>query len=235
MLPPSDDSLHPLADQFRAFVGDASFPCVGAKSALKRNQLKIVVANDIASAWDDLRIYPNLLALAHSYQAEPKLFQSLAVIFENGALLTEKAFERHLWERLQSLSEKDEWHGQKYDPRVSDDPDDAGFSMSFGGEAFFVVGLHPAASRPARRFMRPTLVFNLHDQFEQLRSAGLYERLRGTIIDRDIALAGSVNPMLATHGTASAAPQYSGRLVGSGWKCPYDRDRRNDIAAAAAE
>lgn len=232
MLPPSDDCLHPLAEQFRVFVGEASFPCVGAKSALKRDQMKIIVAQDIRSAWDDLRIYPNLLELAHGYKTDPKLFQSLVVIFEHDPHLSEKTFEGHLWDRLQSLSEKDEWHGQKYDPRVSDNPDDAAFSMSFGGEAFFVVGLHPAASRPARRFQRPALVFNLHDQFEQLRSAGLYERLRGTIIDRDVALAGSVNPMLAQHGTTSAASQYSGRVVGEDWKCPYQPEGRQRIADA---
>jgi FPC/CPF motif-containing protein YcgG len=53
---------------------------------------------------------------------------------------------------------------------VSADPNDPHFSLSFGGEAFFVVGLHPRASRPARRFERPAPIFNLRDQFEQQRS-----------------------------------------------------------------
>src|SRR5690606_4758135 len=107
--------------------------------------------------------------------------------------------------------------GQKPDPRVSHSPDDPHFSLSFGGEAFFVVGLHPAASRPARRFERPALVFNLHDQFEQLRAAGRYDQLRSAIIERDIALAGEPNPMLARHGTISEARQYSGRAVPGDW------------------
>ena len=105
--------------------------------------------------------------------------------------------------------------------RVSADPEDPHFSLSFGGEAFFVVGLHPEASRPARRFRRPALVFNLHDQFQQLRASGLYEKLRTTIGVRDMALAGSANPMLARHGTASEARQYSGRAVGPDWVCPF--------------
>jgi len=94
---------------------------------------------------------------------------------------------------------------------------------SFGEEAFFIVGLHPRASRPARRFERPVLVFNLHDQFEQLREQGRYERMRAKIIERDVALAGSPNPMLARHGTISEARQYSGRNVAeAGWVCPFN-------------
>ena len=108
---------------------------------------------------------------------------------------------------------------------VSADPEDPHFSLSFGGEAFFVVGLHPRASRAARRFPRPTLVFNLHDQFERLRVEGRYERMRERIIERDVALAGSANPMLARHGEASEARQYSGRLVDEDWQCPF-RDPR---------
>ena len=104
---------------------------------------------------------------------------------------------------------------------MSPDPDDSHFSLSFGGEAFFIVGLHPNASRPARRFPHPTLVFNLHDQFERLRAEGKYEGMREKILVRDEALAGTRNPMLARHGEASEARQYSGRAVGDGWRCPF--------------
>jgi FPC/CPF motif-containing protein YcgG len=68
-------------------------------------------------------------------------------------------------------------------------------------------------------------VFNLHDQFEQLREQGRYEKIRDTILARDERLAGSVNPMLARHGEASEAAQYSGRVVGPEWTCPF-RDPR---------
>ena len=52
-----------------------------------------------------------------------------------------EAFEKRLWERLQSLADKDDWLSQPYDDSVSPDPSDPHFSLSFGGEAFFVVGL----------------------------------------------------------------------------------------------
>lgn len=221
MLTLTDDSDHPLARAFADFIGDADFPCVGAKSALAKSQIRFVVGRDVRSAWDDLRIYPNLLDLAQSYAREPTLFHSLAVLFERDSDLDEAGFEACLWDRLASLTDKDDWHGQRPDPRVSANPDDPHFSLSFGGEAFFVVGLHPRASRPARRFERPALIFNLHDQFEQLRASGTYDKMRSTIIARDVALAGDPNPMLAQHGTISEARQYSGRAVGENWACPF--------------
>jgi len=215
------DAAHPLAEDLRRFIADAAFPCVGAKAALSRDQLAIVVARDLTSGWDDLRIYPLLLDWVEAYRAEPTLFRSFAVIFEGPEALDEPAFERALWERVQSLTDKDAWQGKPYDPRVSSNPHDSEFSLSFGGEAFFVVGLHPGASRPARCFHTPCLVFNLHDQFERLRLEGSYEKLRASILTRDEKLAGSVNPMLTKFGEASEARQYSGRIVDESWECPF--------------
>ncbi len=227
----SDDD-HPLAHAFRAFLERTDFPCVGAKSALARDQIEVVIARDIRSNWDDLRVLPKLHAFAKSYHddPDPALFQSFVTIFEEPDRLTEAEFEHHLWQRIQSLSDKDSFFGADQDQRVAADPSLHNFSLSFGGEAFFVVGLHPGASRPARRFQRPALVFNLHDQFTRLREQGLYEKMRMTIIERDIELAGSANPMLVRHGESSEAKQYSGRKVGADWQCPYER---RDFSATA--
>jgi FPC/CPF motif-containing protein YcgG len=204
-----------------ALVGDLRFPCVGAKAALARGTLETLACRDMTSAWDDVRIHDALLGLAHEYRAAPTLYRSLAIVFEGPGDLSEAGFEANLWSRVQSLSDKDVWRGQSYDRRVSADPAEAHFSLSFGGEAFFVVGLHPNASRPARRFSQPTMVFNLHDQFERLRAEGRYEGMREKIMVRDEALAGSRNPMLTRHGETSEARQYSGRLVDGEWQCPF--------------
>lgn len=217
------DTAHPLIDRFKSFVNAAAFPCVGAKSALGRGRMRFVVARDLGSAWNDLAIWDALAALAQDYRADPVLFQSLVVLFEGPEETTEASFEAALWSRIQSLSDKDAWLGQEPDTRVSTDPEDPHFSLSFGGEAFFVVGLHPGASRPARRFETPALVFNLHDQFETLREQGRYEKLRESIINRDVALAGTPNPMLSRHGMSSEARQYSGRKVDADWVCPFHR------------
>lgn len=214
---PSERLRESLVD----LIEDAAFPCVGAKAAAARGTLDVITCRRIDSAWDDLRIHDHLLSFARLYQHDPVLFRSFAVIFEGPRDLSEKAFERAMWARVQSLSDKDAWRGELYDPRVSPDPQNPHFSLSFGGEAFFVVGLHPRASRPARRFDYATMIFNLHDQFERLRAEGKYEGMREKILARDEALAGDRNPMLVRHGDASEARQYSGRMVGDDWKCPF--------------
>lgn len=222
------DDCDVLEQEFLSWVTDPAFPCVGAKSALAHGNLRIVPASDIRSAWDDVHIHRELLRWVEDYREQPGHFRSLAIVFAGPETLDEKTFESAMWERLQSLADKDHWLGQKYDSRVSADPDDPHFSLSFGNEAFFVVGLHPGASRPARRFGRPALVFNLHDQFERLRNEGRYERMSEVILDRDERLAGSRNPMLAPFGTVSEARQYSGRKVSDDWRCPF-RDPRGDV------
>ena len=74
------------------------------------------------------------------------------------------------------------------------------------------------------------MVFNLHDQFETLRAEGRYDKLSASILGRDLAVAGSVNPMLANHGSVSGARQYSGRVVETGWRCPYSGRETRDAA-----
>lgn len=223
----SYDNDHPIAARFIATVEQPAFPCVGAKSALGRGQMDIMVARDLRSAWDDLRILPALTATVAKYRADRAIFRTMVVLFEGPHDLCETEFERHLWARAQSLSDKDAWVGHRPDPSVSADPEDPHFSLSFAGEAFFVVGLHPHASRPARCFEVPAMVFNLHNQFEVLREQQRYEKLRASILQRDMALAGSINPMLSRHGETSEARQYSGRQVGADWKCPF---RRADVS-----
>jgi len=68
----------------------------------------------------------------------------------------------------------------------------------------------------------PTLVFNLHAQFEQLRASGMFPRMRDRIRARDEALQGQVNPMVSDHGTSSEARQYSGREVSPDWQAPFE-------------
>ncbi|EWY35999.1 hypothetical protein N825_22385 [Skermanella stibiiresistens SB22] len=185
--------------------------------------MTVYVARSIESTWDDVAIQDKLMRFAWEYTLEPTVFTSFAVVFEGPLGLDEETFERRLWDRIQSLTDKDAWRGQSHDPKVSADPDDPHFALSFGGQAFFVVGLHPQASRPARRFSRPTMVFNLHAQFQMLREQNRYEKLREVILDRDVKLAGDINPMLARHGESSEARQYSGRISEAGWACPYSR------------
>ncbi len=216
-----------LAQEFSRFVADRGFPCVGAKSAFARDTIAFYTARDLTSAWDDLAVHDALLDWARKYRDEPGGLRSFIVLFDRPCDLGEAAFERFMWERIQSLVDKDAWRGQRLEPTVSADPQDPHFSLSIGGEAFFVVGMHPNASRKARRFAHPALVFNLHDQFDRLRREGEYQRMREVILKRDRDYSGSINPMLATHGEASEARQYSGRLVADDWACPFSDPRKD--------
>src|SRR5690242_18891527 len=179
-----------LQQKLFAHVGDRAFPCVGAKAALARGSLNVLACDRIDSAWDDLRIHDALLAFVQAHRADPVLYSGFAVIFADPANLDEAAFERALWARVQSLSDKDVWRVLYIDPRVSSDPDSPHYSLSCGVEECFIATLHPRAIRPARQFERPTFLFNLHYQFERLRAASKYEGMREKIMVRDEELAG---------------------------------------------
>lgn len=142
-----------------------------------------------------------------------------------------QAWEKLLWAQLQSLHELDRTH-HAWDATVSSDPADPAFSFSFAGTAFFIIGMHPASSRLARRFAWPTLVFNAHEQFERLRERQVFERMRATVRARDHKLQGSLNPNPSNYGERSEARQYSGRAVAGDWQCPFHASVSNPDSGA---
>src|SRR5215204_5613756 len=146
-LPP-DDSGHPLATAFKLFLQQPAFPCVAAKAGLSRDQFTFVVARDLRSGWDDLRVYPALLAFVSRYRRNRARFSSFVVLFEGPATLSEAKFEHHLWARLQSLSDKDAWLGLPYDDRVESLPDDPHFSSVLAVRRFsWSVSTRPQVER----------------------------------------------------------------------------------------
>jgi FPC/CPF motif-containing protein YcgG len=207
------------SQRFLDRVARPDFPCVGAKSAAAQEGIEFFEAGDLRCPREDAALLARLQLFA-ARAPDDTLFVSFVAIFPDTPKLSEEEFETALWQRLQALHELDA-RNFRWDPSVSADPADPAFSMSFGGRAYYVVGLHPAASRRARRFPFAALVFNLHSQFETLREDGRYDKMREAITERDIAYSGSRNPMLKVHGEASEARQYSGRLVGSEWRCPF--------------
>ncbi len=211
---------------FKKFLERRAYPCLGAKSALSRNALEYFCAQDICQPSEDQRITSRLQLFAANAQQDD-VFLSIAVFFASSPHLSELEFEQALWRRLRAIHEIDRAH-HGWDTRVSADSASRDFSMSVGSKGFFVVGLHPRASRLARRFQCPVIVFNLHSQFVQLRADGRYEKLSSTIIARDIMFSGSSNPVLANYGERSEARQYSGRRVEEDWVCPFPlRDEEN--------
>jgi FPC/CPF motif-containing protein YcgG len=200
-------------------IARPAFPCVGAKSALAHEGIEFHEGGDLRSDTDDAALLAKLQHFAASASPDA-LFISFVALFPRTPRLDEGAFEAALWQRLQALHRLDA-EQFTWDASVSSDPRSPQFSMSLGGRAFYVIGVHPGASRKARRFGCAALVFNLHSQFETLREDGRYERMQAAITERDIAFSGSRNPMLAEHGEVSEARQYSGREVGAQWRCPF--------------
>jgi FPC/CPF motif-containing protein YcgG len=221
--------LDRVGDAVAAMVAHPDYPCLGARSVLRRDAMTVVVLDDLTDdstggSLDDLGT--RLREYARTVDAEGDL-ASFVACFRGPALATEEEFEEALWRALQHVHDHD---AQPWAPRVSADPDDPHFAFSASGTAFFVVGLHPHASRVARRAAAPALVFNLHEQFERLRTEGRYPRMRDTIRRRDTDLQGSTNPMVADHGQASEARQYSGRAVPEGWSPPFHASRTTEGA-----
>lgn len=207
-------------DAFRALVLDRRFSCIGAKAALRSGAYRFGAYGEMASAAATAGLTRDLFTFVAEQPDMRSEFTTFIASFTAPHSPGETEFETLLWKQLQALHDADAPH-HPWDPRVSDDPEDAGFSFSFAGRAFFVVGLHAASSRWARRFAWPTLVFNAHEQFELLRESGRYDRFREVIRAREQTLQGSVNPVLRDFGASSEARQYSGRNTGPEWKCPF--------------
>ena len=214
--------MHDVDSAFREFVLDPTFPCLAGKGVVRAGGYALGTYGVLGSQRSTLRMGADLKKFLTDTPAGSPGFNAFVAVFPRTPGATELQFEQRLWQQLQGLELK---YGSEtpWAKDVSDDPEDPHFAFSFGGRAFFVVGLHPASSRLARRFRWPTLVFNPHEQFERLRAAGTYGRLQSQVREREIALQGSINPNLADFGDRSAARQYSGRETSDAWRCPFHR------------
>jgi FPC/CPF motif-containing protein YcgG len=205
---------------FREFVRDPAFSCLGGRSALQRETYRFGAYAQLDVAGVSEGLARDLFAFANERAGFPGQFSTFVAVFRDDRNLDEAAFERKLWSQLQRLHDLDAVY-HTWDPNVVSDPNDAAFSFSMAGSAYFVVGMHPNASRRARRFAWPALVFNPHAQFEQLRKDGALAGLQTQIRRREISLDGSLNANLTAYGTESEAKQYSGRPTAASWACPF--------------
>ena len=223
-----DDDERPSAlaglvhDSFRSLALNPHFSCLGAQSAIRQNAYRFGLFHTMGALSSSASLGRGLT----SFNADAELGTSRLTAFVASFVLpgpTDEAnFEQLLWTTLQQLSDLDR---EPWPLERDANPEDARFSFSFGGVGFFVVGMHAGSSRLARRFAWPTLVFNPHEQFDRLRREGKYLRFKELIRARDVALQGSVNPMLSEFGDESEARQYSGRSVSPDWKCPFHAGR----------
>jgi FPC/CPF motif-containing protein YcgG len=212
------DRIWKINQEFIKRVDATDYPCVGAKSAFHTSHYRLGSYGKMGESATTMRLAEDLRTYIEDTLSTNSKYMSMIAVFTD-EITSEIDFEDKLWMQLQNLHNTEE--NVEWDPSVSSDPDDKNFSFSFNGYAFFVVGLHPLASRKARQFGFPALAFNLHHQFEQLRENGVYDKMKKVIREREVAFDGSINPMLTDHGEGLEAPQYSGRKVDNSWKCPF--------------
>jgi FPC/CPF motif-containing protein YcgG len=207
-----------LKEDFDDFISAKDFPCIAAKAAIAKGQIRVMVCDHVACPKDDSAIMEFIYNFVDEYRSEKKMYTSAVIIFKEPHECSEEYFDAMMWQRLQGISDHDQ---HAWDPRVSSDPSNANFSFSIKEEAFYIIGLHPGSTRKARQFQYPAIVFNPHDQFERLREAHRYDIMKETVRKRDTVFSGSVNPMLSDFGRSSEATQYSGRVYDENWKCPF--------------
>lgn len=209
-----------IAGALKEMVAHPEYPCLGARSVFRRDDATVAVLDDLADTSPGGSLDTLGAALTrYANEVDPAGdLVSFVACFRGPVPDEERNFEALLWGALQHLHDKD---GVAWADGVPADPDNPHFAFSVAGTAFFVVGLHPRASRVARRAPLPTLVFNLHSQFERMREDGSYQRMRDLIRRRDTDLQGCLNPMVSDHGQISEARQYSGRAVPDDWVAPF--------------
>jgi uncharacterized protein len=180
---PLEEFVH---DSFRALVLNPKFSCIAARSAIHAGSYRFGQYAELGGPACVEAVARDLFSFIEERESFDS-FSSFVATFREPATMDEEVFEARLWQTLRSLHQLDSTH-HEWDPSVSSDPEDPAFSFSFGGHAFFVVGLHPGSSRFTRRFSFPALVFNAHSQFESMRTEGRYTRIQDIIRARDLAL-----------------------------------------------
>lgn len=209
---------------FRHFVMRPEFSCVGARAAFNGGSYALAAYPELGTAEATAILARDLFEFTRSEIRQTSEYATFVAVFRGPEELDEQRFEHLLWAQLKLLNQRDAQHFD-WDPAVQSDPTDPQFSFSFAGQALYVIGMHAASSREARRFRWPTLVFNPHEQFERLRADGKWKRMQETIRDRDLQLQGSINPMLSDFGESTEARQYSGRAVEREWRAPFTPEK----------
>lgn len=207
-----------VANGFFAHIESRDFSCPMAQGVAADDAATVGVYGAMDSADTIAQIYADLGHWSRGLTDDRNV--SFAALFTQSNMADHAAFHSQLWRSLSAL--------RAQEPRdavcpegVSEDPTSPDFAVCLHGVAFFIVGLGPHSPRLARRLAYPAVVFNPHRQFERLRETGKMARVQAMSRKRDMALQGSINPLLSDHGVRSAALQYSAHPVESADQCPY--------------
>jgi uncharacterized protein len=204
--------------QIRSLVLDGPFPCSGAKAAFNDDSYRFNLYPNLGDSASWIDVAADLTAFVRGRSSMGRFYTFVASFVEPAAVVDHAAWDRLVWAFLQGLHDVDD---VAWDPRFSTDPSSADFAFSFGGCGMLVVSLYPGATRYARRFAWPTIVFNpLEQDRANFPDHADLQRFTDRIRARDTKLQGAVNPSLPPTPDDPQAPGFSGAPVGAGWKCP---------------
>lgn len=219
-----DESGDPLRSQvetvLRGWIDPRTYPCVPAVQSFKKHEYLVGLYDGFGEGTGSRQLFQDLYFFRERQKESASLYLSFWAVFAPGEPLSEEEFEARMWRELSYLTSHEDPR-TPWDQLFSSDPADPRFCFSLGGDAFFVVGVHPSSSRLARRFPYPAVVFNLYDQFEELERRGQYQAIVKKNRERDVKLQGSINPMMEKYADQWEAIQFSGRENPPEWKCPF--------------
>lgn len=219
---PSAAALY-VHTQFRAMILSAQFPCPGARTTFSRGTYRFGLFDEIGTKETAAHLARSLTRFIQERATWDTMYTAFVSCYKHPMPLSHEQFAHLLWTMLQELHVTDfvEW-----DPKYSSDPESPDFAFSYGGMSFFIAGMHSGSPRFARRFGWPTLVFNAHEQFDYLRSEGIFEKFRDGVRKKDTVLQGHRNPVSTDIGTTSEAIQYTGKIENPLWTCPFKPQTR---------
>lgn len=200
-----------IHDLFRATILSRSFPCLGGAGLIRSRNYRFAIYDELGVANSIGLMARDLTGFLSLRNADEFPFTAFIAAFLNPAPADDVAFERAMWAQLEGLEALDA--KTDHPPVRLIDETDPG--LVYGDREFFIVGMHPASSRWARRFSWPLLVFNALTHADEMRARGKHERMSQLVLGRDRILQGSDNPSLH----ASQRDQFSGRAVEPGL-CP---------------
>ncbi len=179
--------------QFRAFVLELRFPCVGGRSAVHRGTYRFALYPALATRDSTSSLLGDIRAFVTERQNPGVELTTFVACFVGPVPRDDRHFRALVRDQLRTLSLADT---SPWDPAVSSDPDDPHYAYSVAGVAFTIVPLYASSPRWSRRFAWPTVIFNAEAVFHRLRDDGVLDRFRATVRARDTALQGAVNPEL---------------------------------------
>ncbi|MCK7627403.1 YqcI/YcgG family protein [Streptomyces sp. RS10V-4] len=202
------------------FIQTPEFSCLGARSALRRAGLTHRHYGALGDPESAERNHRDVLAYVTEVrpQLSAQSFRTFVATFDGPEGLDEEAFEEVLWRHLQLMHDIDSRdHG--VETGSTSDPTQPHFGFHVGGMSFFLVGMHPGASRASRRAPVPAIAFNSLAQFMMLGEK--FYSLQDAIRRREVRVNGSVNPSFVAYEYEQPSRHFSGRFTEPDWTCPF--------------